>query len=198
MRRRWRLPDAFEINDALETVKQLGGTVARIVRPLHARVVPSGITRFALVPGGNKRETERVPSASLTTELCAIWGGEFEPKAMGLAMVHKFVREPKIRARVSNIVELGWWDLADPTTWPYQRERLVGKRQTQGAGQGEELLDDGDDFVVSQALDGLTRADMLLAVLLVKVICSVVALTVISAWALSGTPPAPSVGEVPV
>ena len=27
--------------------------------------------------------------------------------------------------RVSNIVELGWWDLADPATWPYQRERLV-------------------------------------------------------------------------
>jgi len=27
--------------------------------------------------------------------------------------------------RVSNIVELGWWDLTDPTTWPYQRERLV-------------------------------------------------------------------------
>lgn len=27
--------------------------------------------------------------------------------------------------RVSNIVELGWWDLADPATWPGQRDRLV-------------------------------------------------------------------------
>lgn len=25
----WRLPDAFEINDALQTVRQLGGTVVR-------------------------------------------------------------------------------------------------------------------------------------------------------------------------
>jgi sugar phosphate isomerase/epimerase len=27
--------------------------------------------------------------------------------------------------RVSNIVELGWWDLRDQTTWPHQRARLV-------------------------------------------------------------------------
>jgi len=27
--------------------------------------------------------------------------------------------------RVSNIVELGWWDLADRTTWPAQQDRLV-------------------------------------------------------------------------
>ncbi|MFA5884228.1 MAG: TIM barrel protein [Acidimicrobiia bacterium] len=27
--------------------------------------------------------------------------------------------------RVSNIVELGWWDLADAGTWPRQRDRLV-------------------------------------------------------------------------
>jgi sugar phosphate isomerase/epimerase len=27
--------------------------------------------------------------------------------------------------RVSNIVELGWWDLTEPGTWPRQRERLV-------------------------------------------------------------------------
>jgi sugar phosphate isomerase/epimerase len=26
--------------------------------------------------------------------------------------------------RVSNIVELGWWDLAEPATWPLQQERL--------------------------------------------------------------------------
>lgn len=26
--------------------------------------------------------------------------------------------------RVSNVVEVGWWDLADPTTWPSQQERL--------------------------------------------------------------------------
>jgi sugar phosphate isomerase/epimerase len=26
--------------------------------------------------------------------------------------------------RVSNVVELGWWDLADPSTWTAQRERL--------------------------------------------------------------------------
>src|SRR3954462_7393656 len=25
----WRLPDSFEINDALETVREMGGTVAR-------------------------------------------------------------------------------------------------------------------------------------------------------------------------
>lgn len=27
--------------------------------------------------------------------------------------------------RVSNIVEVGWWDLADPATWPRQQDRLV-------------------------------------------------------------------------
>jgi sugar phosphate isomerase/epimerase len=27
--------------------------------------------------------------------------------------------------RVSNIVELGWWDLADPSTWPAQQERVT-------------------------------------------------------------------------
>lgn len=27
--------------------------------------------------------------------------------------------------RVSDTVEVGWWDLADPETWPRQRERLV-------------------------------------------------------------------------
>jgi sugar phosphate isomerase/epimerase len=26
--------------------------------------------------------------------------------------------------RVSNVVEVGWWDLADPTTWPAQQDRL--------------------------------------------------------------------------
>jgi sugar phosphate isomerase/epimerase len=28
--------------------------------------------------------------------------------------------------RVSNIVELGWWDLRDEATWPRQQERLLG------------------------------------------------------------------------
>lgn len=28
--------------------------------------------------------------------------------------------------RVSNIVELGWWDLGAPSTWPQQQERLRG------------------------------------------------------------------------
>jgi sugar phosphate isomerase/epimerase len=27
--------------------------------------------------------------------------------------------------RVSNVVELGWWDLADPGPWPRQRDRLL-------------------------------------------------------------------------
>ncbi|HEY8216027.1 MAG TPA: sugar phosphate isomerase/epimerase [Acidimicrobiia bacterium] len=27
--------------------------------------------------------------------------------------------------RVSNVVELGWWDLADPGTWPQQQQRLA-------------------------------------------------------------------------
>jgi len=27
--------------------------------------------------------------------------------------------------RVSNIVELGWWNLTDPATWPHQQRRLV-------------------------------------------------------------------------
>src|SRR5688572_16135065 len=27
--------------------------------------------------------------------------------------------------RVSNIVELGWWDLAQPSTWPRQQERVI-------------------------------------------------------------------------
>lgn len=48
----WRLPDRFEINDALETVKQLGGTVARtyVITVERTNDTPD-IPRHVLAPG---------------------------------------------------------------------------------------------------------------------------------------------------
>ncbi|HEY1490594.1 MAG TPA: hypothetical protein VGF90_06095 [Verrucomicrobiae bacterium] len=48
----WRLPDKFEINDALETVQQMGGTVARtyVITVQRANDLP-GTPRHVLAPG---------------------------------------------------------------------------------------------------------------------------------------------------
>jgi len=48
----WRLPDAFEINDALETIRQLGGTVARtyVITVKRTNDSPE-IPRHVLAPG---------------------------------------------------------------------------------------------------------------------------------------------------
>ena len=48
----WRLPDAFEINDALETIRQLGGTVARtyVITVKRTNDTPE-IPRHVLAPG---------------------------------------------------------------------------------------------------------------------------------------------------
>ncbi len=48
----WRLPDAFEINDALETTKQLGGSVARTyVITVRREVDTENIPKHVLAPG---------------------------------------------------------------------------------------------------------------------------------------------------
>jgi hypothetical protein len=48
----WRLPDAFEIRDALETIRQLGGTVARtyVITVAKTNDLP-GTPRHVLAPG---------------------------------------------------------------------------------------------------------------------------------------------------
>ena len=48
----WRLPDKFEINDALETLRQLGGTVARsyVITVVRTNDLP-GMPRHVLAPG---------------------------------------------------------------------------------------------------------------------------------------------------
>lgn len=48
----WRLPDAYEINDALESVRQMGGTVARtyVITVLRTNDTPA-IPRHVLAPG---------------------------------------------------------------------------------------------------------------------------------------------------
>ena len=49
----WRLPDAFEINDALATVAQMGGTVARtyVISVQRTNDLPPGTPRHVLAPG---------------------------------------------------------------------------------------------------------------------------------------------------
>jgi hypothetical protein len=48
----WRLPDAFEIEDALQTVKILGGNVARTyVLTVHRDDDPAGTCRHVMAPG---------------------------------------------------------------------------------------------------------------------------------------------------
>ena len=61
--------------------------------------------------------------------------------------------------RVSNIVELGWWDLRDDATWPRQQERLLAAVDAAGVVGGCLVLTTGpaypmewDDAVA--ALDG--------------------------------------------
>ena len=48
----WRLPDAFEVTDALATVRQMGGTVARtyVISVLRTNDLP-GTPRHVLAPG---------------------------------------------------------------------------------------------------------------------------------------------------
>ena len=48
----WRLPDKFEINDALETLQQLGGTVTRsyVITVVKTNDLP-GTPRHVLAPG---------------------------------------------------------------------------------------------------------------------------------------------------
>lgn len=48
----WRLPDPFEINDALETIQQLGGTVTRtyVISVLRTNDTPE-VPRYVLGPG---------------------------------------------------------------------------------------------------------------------------------------------------
>ena len=45
--------------------------------------------------------------------------------------------------RVSNIVELGWWDLADRTTWPAQQARVVAALEAAAALGGCIVLTTG-------------------------------------------------------
>lgn len=59
--------------------------------------------------------------------------------------------------RVSNIVELGWWDLADPSTWPAQQERLLAAVDVAGALGGCLVLTTGP----ARSLDWDAAADAL-------------------------------------
>ena len=56
----WRLPDKFEINDALETVRQLGGTVTRtyVITVVKTNDLP-GTPRHVLAPGKFNEEAFR-------------------------------------------------------------------------------------------------------------------------------------------
>jgi mannan endo-1,4-beta-mannosidase len=56
----WRLPDKFEINDALETLQQLGGTVARsyVITVVKTNDLP-GTPRHVLAPGKFNEEAFR-------------------------------------------------------------------------------------------------------------------------------------------
>jgi mannan endo-1,4-beta-mannosidase len=56
----WRLPDKFEINDALETLQQLGGTVARsyVITVVKTNDLP-GTPRHILAPGKFNEEAFR-------------------------------------------------------------------------------------------------------------------------------------------
>jgi sugar phosphate isomerase/epimerase len=44
---------------------------------------------------------------------------------------------------VSNVVELGWWDLADPSTWASQQQRLLAAVQVAAAAGGCLVLTTG-------------------------------------------------------
>lgn len=64
----WRLPDQFEINDALESVRQLGGTVARtyVITVERTNDTPN-IPRHVLAPGKFDERTFRELDAVLAT-----------------------------------------------------------------------------------------------------------------------------------
>jgi endo-1,4-beta-mannosidase len=62
----WRLPDPFEINDALETIRQLGGTVTRtyVITVKRTNDTPE-IPRHVLAPGTFDETSFRVLDAVL-------------------------------------------------------------------------------------------------------------------------------------
>ena len=62
----WRLPDAFELNDALETIRQLGGTVTRtyVITVQRTNDTPD-IPRHVLAPGVFDETSFRVMDAAL-------------------------------------------------------------------------------------------------------------------------------------
>ena len=64
----WRLPDKFEINDALETVSELGGTVARtyVISVQRTNDAP-GTPRYVLGPGKFNEGAFRVMDEVLAT-----------------------------------------------------------------------------------------------------------------------------------
>jgi sugar phosphate isomerase/epimerase len=78
----------------------------------------------------------------------------------GLPAAAERVRDAGMR--VSNIVELGWWQLDDPSTWPGQQDRLVAAVDA-AAGTGARCL-----VITSGPAGALTweaAADALLAAL---------------------------------
>ncbi len=64
----WRLPDAFEINDALETVREAGGTVARtyVISVQRTNDAP-GTPRYVIGPGNFNEQAFRVMDEVLST-----------------------------------------------------------------------------------------------------------------------------------
>jgi mannan endo-1,4-beta-mannosidase len=64
----WRLPDEFEINDALATLRQLGGTVARsyVITVVRTNDLP-GTPRHVLAPGKFNEEAFRTLDEVLAT-----------------------------------------------------------------------------------------------------------------------------------
>lgn len=64
----WRLPDKFEINDALETLRQLGGTVTRsyVITVVKTNDLP-GTPRHVLGPGRFNEEAFRMLDEVLAT-----------------------------------------------------------------------------------------------------------------------------------
>ena len=77
----------------------------------------------------------------------------------GLAAAIGRVRDAGLR--VSNIVELGWWDLAAPASWPRQQERLLAAVEPAAALGGCLVLTTGP----AGPLDWDAAADALAAAL---------------------------------
>lgn len=135
----WRLPDRFEIEDALESVRQMGGTVVRIYVLSVARPAdPPGAPRHVLGPGRFNEEAFRTLDAVLQVanqkgvrviipfvDNWSWWGGRPEYAGFRNKSKDEFWTDPRIIADFKQTVEFVVTRKNTLTGVPYNEDKAI-------------------------------------------------------------------------